>query len=51
MYSLKNLIDDMVVSFDWTATFLVAMQEEKRIINEKQERITLDDTFFKPDIL
>ena len=51
MYSLKNLIEDIVISFDRGATFLGVAHEENRITNEKYVRITLDETFFKPDVL
>ena len=40
-----------MVSFDSTATFFFVAQEENKITNEKYKRITLEDTFFKPDIL
>lgn len=40
-----------MISFDREATFLRVAHEENRITNEKDVRIALDETFFKPDVL
>ncbi|RDC57297.1 hypothetical protein DU508_08995 [Pedobacter chinensis] len=47
MYSLKNLIEEIDVSFCLIATFFVAEQEANITITAKEKREIFKDIFFK----